>query len=135
MQGAFRTALAGFFLAALSAVSALAGPEVKIADRVYLVPDTKAKVLTFWMIVNAGCRDEEGGDCRGIAHYLEHLVFLGRGRRHDEEGNLAFAAGQTNAFTNMTTTAYYQTTPAREGKIEEDLDRLFSLFEIGRAHV
>lgn len=123
-----KSALAGLAFALAGAGQCLAGLEVKVADNVFVVPDPKAKVITLWMIVRAGCRDEEGGRCRGLAHYLEHLMFLGRPA--DREGGAvpAFAAGQTNAFTTYQITSYYQSTPVREGAVAGDLDRLFSLF-------
>lgn len=106
----------------------MARPEIKVAENAFVVPDPKARVVTVWMIVHAGCRDEERGQCRGLSHYLEHLMFLGRGAQHDANTSLFFAAGQTNAFTSMIATSYYQTLPAREGQVVADLDRLFELF-------
>jgi zinc protease len=92
------------------------------------VPDPDAKVVTLWMIVHAGCRDEPDGDCRGLSHYLEHLMFLGRSGDHDPNQMLFFSAGQTNAFTTMLSTSYYQTIPTRPGSADGDLDKLFGLF-------
>lgn len=112
----------------MAAPQAHAGSEIQVADNVFLAPDAKAKVVTLWMIVHAGCRDEAGGDCRGVSHYLEHLMFLGRGADHDPNQLLFFAAGQTNAFTTMLSTSYYQTVPAHPDSIDKDLDRLFGLF-------
>jgi zinc protease len=124
----FRTATLGVLFALLTLGRAAAGVETRVADNVFVVPDPKAKVITLWMIVKAGCRDEEAGQCRGLAHYLEHLMFLGRGAEHAGAESLFFAAGQTNAFTSMRATAYYQTVPAREATMVPDLERLFSLF-------
>ncbi len=118
---------AGLMLAILAVGQGLAAPEIKIADNVFVVPDPKAKVVTLYMIVRAGCRDEEGGQCRGLAHYLEHLVFLGRSAA-PTDGDSAFAAGQTNAFTTMEVTSYYQSIPVREASLARDLDSLFGLF-------
>ena len=124
----FRTATLGVLLACLTLGRALAGVEVRVADNVFVVPDPKAKVITVWMIVKAGCRDEEAGQCRGLAHYLEHLMFLGRGAEQASAQSTFFAAGQTNAFTSMRATSYYQSVPAREATIGPDLEKLFSLF-------
>lgn len=125
-------ALFGFALCGLAlcgfAPALAAGPEVRVSDNVYLVPDPKAKVITVYMIIRAGCRDEESGQCRGLAHYLEHLVFLGRKAEQDAASANLFAAGQTNAFTSMQTTSYYQTLPVREGEVAADLERLVALF-------
>ena len=129
MPGFLKSALAGVLVTLSAMASAFAaGPEVRVADNVYLVPDPKAKVITVWMIVKAGCRDEESGQCRGLAHYLEHLVFLGRKAEQDAASANLFAAGQTNAFTSMQTTAYYQTLPVREGEVLADVERLVGLF-------
>ena len=118
----FRTATLGVLLACLTLGRALAGVEVRVADNVFVVPDPKAKVITVWMIVKAGCRDEEAGQCRGLAHYLEHLMFLGRGAEQASAQSTFFAAGQTNAFTSMRATSYYQSVPAREATIGPDLE-------------
>ena len=123
-----KSALAGLAFALAGAGHCLAGLEVKVADNVFVVPDPKAKVVTLWMIARAGCRDEDGGQCRGLAHYLEHLMFLGRPADREGSPVPAFAAGQTNAFTTYQITSYYQSTPVREGAVAGDLDRLFSLF-------
>jgi secreted Zn-dependent insulinase-like peptidase len=53
-----------------------------VSHRVFLVRDKPGTATHFWMIVNAGCNDEEGGICRGLAHYLEHLVLVGRNPEH-----------------------------------------------------
>ena len=124
----FRTASLGALFALLTLGRAMAGVEVRVSDNVFVVPDPKAKTITVWMIVKAGCRDEEGGQCRGLAHYLEHLMFLGRDAAQAGAQSLFFAAGQTNAFTSMRATSYYQSVPAREASIGPDLERLFSLF-------
>ncbi len=128
MRGWVISAVAGAWAAFAHAGFALAGPEVKIGDNVFLLPDPKAKVITLWMVVNAGCRDEEGGQCAGLAHYLEHLMFIGRDGKQEFNTAQVFAAGQTNAFTSMQATAYYQTAPAREGQVVADLEKLFDRY-------
>jgi predicted Zn-dependent peptidase len=115
-------------LAFLAAGQGLAAPEIKVADNVFVVPDPKARIITLTMIVGAGCRDEDGGQCRGLAHYLEHLMFLGRSADAAAGATSVFGAGQTNAFTSLNVTSYYQSTPVRDGKLAEDLDNLFALF-------
>ncbi len=128
MPGWLNSAFAGAAMALGALGSCLAGPETRIADNVFLVADAKAKAVTLWMIVRAGCRDEAGGQCRGLAHYLEHLMFLGRDGQHNAGAPAAFAAGQTNAFTSMIVTSYYQSVPAREGQTADDLEKMFSIF-------
>ena len=119
-----------FLLVFSTAVSgrAQASPEVVVGDNVYVVPDAKAKVVTVWMIVHAGCRDEEDGHCRGLSHYLEHLMFLGRDARQEQNASAFFAAGQSNAFTSMMATSYYQSVPAKPESMESELSKLFGLF-------
>ena len=128
MAGCLKSLLTGALLIFGLIGSAAAGLETRIGDNIYVVPDPKAKVVTVWMVVHAGCRDEDGGQCRGLAHYLEHLMFLGRSAEHEATAARVFAAGQTNAYTTMQATAYYQTAPVREGLVGADLDKLFALF-------
>jgi zinc protease len=100
------------------------GPEVRLADNVFVVPDPAAKSITGWLIIRAGCADEDpsqnpgqnsgqtpGGDCRGIAHYLEHLLFINRDTDHTSKVS-AFVGGSGNGSTNMKSTWYTQRFPA-----------------------
>ena len=58
--------------------------EKLISDRVFLVPDPKSTSIQFQMIVLAGSSDETNVAQFGIAHYLEHLVLVGRNAGHSE---------------------------------------------------
>ena len=60
----------------------LGATEVRIADNVFLVRDKPGTPLSFQMLVNAGCSDEADNQCRGLAHYLEHIVLTGRNPEH-----------------------------------------------------
>ena len=40
------------------APKAVAAPEIRVADNVFLVPDKNARSITGWLIVLAGCADE-----------------------------------------------------------------------------
>jgi zinc protease len=96
--------------------------EVRIADNVFVIPDKTAKAVTGWLIVKAGCADEEG-DCTGIAHYLEHLLFINRDSDHKSKVS-AFPGGSGNGWTTMKTTAYIQKFPSNPATDAAQLDKL-----------
>jgi zinc protease len=105
---------------AQAVTSSVRSPEIRLAENVYLVPDPAAKSITGWLIVRAGCADEDpgpkptensGGDCRGVAHYLEHLLFINRDTDHTSKVS-AFPGGTGNGSTNMRSTWYTQRFPA-----------------------
>ena len=101
--------------------------EVKIADNVFLVPDKNAKRISGWLIVRAGCADEFNGDCRGIAHYLEHLLFINR----DADGKskvVMFPGGSGNGWTNAITTGYVQNFPSNPATDAANIDKLVAYF-------
>ena len=62
-----------------------AGPEIMVRDRVFLAEDRKANAIEFHMLVLAGCADEADNNCCGHAHYLEHLVLVGRNTQHSDQ--------------------------------------------------
>ena len=135
----FRNCAMAAWLAVFPA-QALAAPEVRISDSVILVPDPQARSVTFWLIVHAGCADEAGGQCLGISHYLEHLLFLGRSTDHPEKSIAFFRDGAGNGSTTYQSTSYWQRFPARPGGQSEDLEKLFRFyterlqgFEVGEA--
>jgi zinc protease len=101
--------------------------EVKVADNVFVVPDKNAKRVSAWMIVRAGCADEFNGDCRGIAHYLEHLLFINRDA--DGKSKIAmFPGGSGNGVTTPLVTFYQQSFPANAVQSAANLDTLMSYF-------
>jgi zinc protease len=115
-------------LLALLAVPANAGPEVRIADNVFLVPDANAKAITLTMVIGAGCSDEPHGVCKGISHYLEHLLFLGRNPDHKAVAIAFFRDGAANGATSHLTTVYWDQFPVRAETEAADLDKLFRYF-------
>lgn len=123
-----RFVLAAFLAFLAATVGASAGPEVKIADNVFLVPDANAKSITMTMIVGAGCADEPHGVCKGISHYLEHLLFLGRNPDRNPVASAFFRDGVANGATSHLTTTYWDQFPARAQTQSADLDRLFGYF-------
>ena len=118
-------ALALWLLALSAPALAQGAPEVAVNDHLIVIPDARAKATSFWMIVKAGCRDEAQGECHGLAHYVEHLVFLGRNPDHKAVGIGFFADAQTNGYTTHISTVYTQKFPLRpEGQLA-DLEKLF----------
>lgn len=100
----------------------------RIADRVYLVRDKPGSATRFQMVVNAGCLDEEGEQCRGLAHYLEHVLLVGRNAEHKDMAVRMFGDGMANGWTHMRGTVYVHATPARPEGPHADLERLFAFY-------
>ena len=86
--------LAFFLLPSLAALAA----EERLGPHLYLVRDKPGTPTHFQMIVGAGCVDEAGGNCRGLAHYLEHLVLVGRNPEHKEIALRFFPDGVSNGW-------------------------------------
>ncbi len=103
------------------------GPEVRVADNVLLVPDKNARSITGWLIVLAGCADEAGGQCVGLAHYLEHLLFINRDNDHRSKVAF-FADGTGNGWTSHRATTYLQRFPARPDTNAANVDKLMGYF-------
>jgi zinc protease len=104
--------------------------EVRISDRVILVRDERMLQTHFTLVVHAGCLDEEP-DCRGVAHYLEHLLLVGRNPDHTETAFRFFADGYANGWTNQKATAFiHRIAPRRadQGGPMADLERLFAFY-------
>jgi len=123
-----RPALAALLALLAATASGRAGPEISIADNVFLVPDPNAKAITLTMIVGAGCSDEPHGICKGISHYLEHLLFLGRNPDHNAVAPAFFRDGVANGATSHLSTVYWDRFPARADTEVADLDKLFGYF-------
>ncbi len=100
----------------------------KIEERVYLVPDTKAKTIDFQMIVNAGCYDEADNNCLGIAHYLEHIILVGRNSGSNDIAFRFFPDAYVNGWTNNSATAYIHKVPLKGGSAEPILEKLFDFY-------
>ena len=110
-----------------NAQATVQGPEVRVAENIFVVPDRRAKSVTGWLIVKAGCADEANGDCRGLAHYLEHLLFLNRGSDHSSRISI-FGGGSANGWTTLKSTAYFQRFPAKAETDAANLDKLIAHF-------
>lgn len=103
-------------------------PETRVLDRVFLVRDKPGTPMRFEMVVNAGCNDEANGDCRGLAHYLEHLILVGRNAEHSETAFRFFADASSNGWTNSRATVYLHTVPARPAGPAADVEKLFQFY-------
>lgn len=117
-------ALACLFAAAASAAEPM--QDVEVAPGVFLSPGPADRTVSFRMIVRAGCGDEAGG-CRGVSHYLEHLMLVGRNAQHDDQALRFFADGSSNGWTRHASTGYSHSFPAGEDATER-LDRLFAFY-------
>jgi zinc protease len=104
------------------------GPEVRVSDNVFVIPDPKATDVTGWMIVAAGCADEDGGQCRGIAHYLEHLLLIGRGPAHNAGSIAVVPGGSGNAWTTHRSTTFFQKFPSKGSADNENLAAMVKYF-------
>lgn len=102
--------------------------EIQVADRVFLVRDRGNAPTEFQMIVNAGCADEANGDCRGLAHYLEHLVLVGRNPENKDIAMRFFPEATSNGWTNQRATVFTHRIPARKDGPKADLEKLFAFY-------
>jgi zinc protease len=96
--------------------------EVRVADNVFVVPDPYAKSVTGWLLVRAGCADE-AATCNGLAHYLEHLLFINRDADHRSKVAL-FPSGNGNGWTTHASTGYTQSFPVQPATKAQNLDKL-----------
>jgi zinc protease len=123
--------LRGFWclLAALFAVAApAAAQEVRVHERAFAIPVPKATTIQFQMIVLAGSNDETDRSRQGIAHYLEHLVLVGRDSRNNEGALKFFADGSSNGTTSSDLTTYIHSFPAESVDATERLNKLFAFY-------
>src|SRR5205807_2085428 len=89
--------------------------------RVLLFPDPSASTLTVNMTVFVGSRHEGYGET-GMAHLLEHMLFLGcKGYPTQKELDRAMqehGAAESNGTTWTDRTNYYETMPASDKNLE-----------------
>ncbi|KAJ2491494.1 metalloprotease [Coemansia sp. RSA 2050] len=92
------------------------------------VQDTKAKEAAASLSVNVGS-SANPAELQGLAHFLEHMLFLGT-EKYPEEGEyeayLAKHSGRSNAYTSFTETNYYFS--VFNGVLENTLDRFAQFF-------
>lgn len=114
-------------LATLVAAGGNAHAQVQVSDQVFLVEDPQASFIDFQMVVRAGCADESGG-CRGIAHYLEHLILAGRDGKGENNALPTFPGMVSNGWTTSRATAYTHRVPLAGQDPKVALERLFRFY-------
>ncbi len=130
---AFLAAPAAAFLAASAAMAADFKVSTAQLDNglfVAVVEDHRAPVVTQMLYYRAGSADELPHQ-RGIAHFLEHMMFQGTSTTPGPEfrGVIARFGGRENATTSQDTTTYFQTVgkEALELVIRLEADRMQNL--------
>jgi zinc protease len=108
--------------------AALQAQEKLITDRVFIVPDAKSQSIQFQMVVLAGSADETNLAQLGIAHYLEHVVLVGRNANNTETAVKFFADGSSNGATSPRMTSYVHRFPASSADVPARLDKLFKFY-------
>lgn len=98
--------------------------------RVLTLVDRSAPVVSFQTWIGVGSRREEKGKT-GLAHFFEHLMFLGTARypAGELDRRLEEVGAESNAATWTDWTHYYENLPASELSvaIELEADRLANL--------
>jgi len=83
--------------------------------RLLLCPTQLAPVVEVQVWADVGSADERADEA-GLAHFHEHMLFKGTGRRGLGEiaGEIEGAGGRINAYTSFDVTVYHATLPAAE---------------------
>jgi len=79
--------------------------------------------VTLWLRIGSGSLNEEDGE-RGLAHFLEHMLFKGTAKVGPEEYTRMIAknGGKSNAFTTLDHTVYFATMSKEKIGIEIDME-------------
>ncbi|KAJ2003223.1 metalloprotease, partial [Coemansia thaxteri] len=88
--------------------------------------DTEMSAASLSVGVGANMDPEE---LQGLAHFLEHMLFMGTEKYPDESEFSSFISehnGERNAYTEFAQTTFYLDVP--NGAMEEGLDRFSSFF-------
>ncbi|MDQ3347920.1 MAG: insulinase family protein [Acidobacteriota bacterium] len=95
--------------------------------RMLAIPYDSPGIVSFYLIVRTGSRDEVEPGHSGFAHFFEHMMFRGTERYSPEEYNdvLKRMGADANASTWDDRTVYYMTGPASgfETMVEIEADR------------
>ena len=88
------------------------------------IPYVQSVTAGIW--VKAGSVDEDD-TCRGISHFIEHMMFKGTNKRtaRDIASDVDALGGQINAFTSKESTCYYVRTPS--SNLEKGLEILVDM--------
>jgi zinc protease len=120
--------LAVAFIGVMMLAQASFAQEVRVHERVFAIPNPKATSIQFQMIVLAGSNDETDRSKQGIAHYLEHLILVGRDATNTEGAMKFFADGSSNGSTSTELTTYVHNFPASPATVSERLNKLFAFY-------
>lgn len=96
---------------------------------VVLVSDPSLESAAVSLVVGVGSA-QDPNEQLGLAHYLEHMLFLGTKKYPEQNGFMKFTqanGGMANAFTAFTRTNYMFQINA--GKLDESLDRFSDYFK------
>lgn len=100
--------------------------ELKNGLRVHMIK-TNSPIATHAIVYNVGSRQEDSGK-EGVAHYLEHVMFLGTNKysKKDFSNIIKETGAYYNAFTSYDLTLYYLNLPAKHIKkaIQIEADRM-----------
>ena len=99
--------------------------------RAIVIPYDSPGIVSFYLIVRTGSRDEVEPGHSGFAHFFEHMMFRGTKRYSQEAYNdvLKRMGADANASTWDDRTMYYMTGPASgfEKMVEVEADRFRNL--------
>ncbi|MGB0515196.1 MAG: M16 family metallopeptidase, partial [Wenzhouxiangellaceae bacterium] len=99
--------------------------------KVLLMPDASRPTTTVNVTYFVGSKHESYGET-GMAHLLEHLVFMGTPNHEDIKKEISERGGFANGTTWWERTNYFQTLPAGEENLEWSLrmeaDRMVNSF-------
>jgi zinc protease len=100
--------------------------ELKNGLKVHMLK-TNSPIVTHAVVYNVGSRQETSGK-EGVAHYLEHVMFLGTNKysKKDFSTMVKETGAYYNAFTSYDLTFYYLNLPSRHLKkaIQIEADRM-----------
>ena len=124
-------------LATLAGPAQAAAPPAKPSEfqlanglKVVVVPDHRVPIVMHMVIYRIGSADEGPGEA-GLAHYLEHMMFMGTPThpRGTFDRFIMTGGGMHNAWTTADATAYYQRMPrnALEHLMTLEADRMENL--------
>lgn len=144
LRGTFLSiAIAGLLSSLVLAIALLAGtanaaaPQSKPSQfelpnglRIVVVPDHRAPIVTHMVFYKIGSADEGPGE-QGLAHYLEHMMFMGTPTfaKGEFDRFVMRGGGAHNATTTQDGTTYFQRMPrnALERLMTLEADRMENL--------
>jgi zinc protease len=86
--------------------------------KVILIPYPSAGQAKVSLVVRTGSKLEGYGES-GMAHLLEHMIYLGAGNRRSVKADLTKLNASWNGTTSVDRTNYFATIPADQRKLEE----------------